>query len=281
VRTLRGNFSNQIADLEKHMPKADSEEFVLPTETEMAVFASLMTFIEAGDSLKAAQIASRQGYELVRYTDQGDNHAQSLLLRELKPIQRGWGLYAVRMNPSNNIIIEAPHPVFDRGTPDIALALYRALDAKALLIAGAHRGANLDGSADVARNPTSIFHTLHLVLTYSENSIVLQIHGFSADKHPGYPQIVLNSNHGSSSAELNRLADAFSAEGLLVGKCVADRWKDLCGRTNVQLSSMEQGVFVHVELADSVRNMSEAWLNILTTSDIISENSRDTMQLPQ
>jgi hypothetical protein len=275
---LRGNFLNLIADLEKNMPQADSEQFVVPTGTEMDMFASLMANIEAGNSLKATQLASRQDYELVRYIDQGDDQAQSFLLRELKPIRRGWGLYAVRLNPRNNIIIEAPHPLFDRGTPGLALALYRALDAKALLIAGAHRYANLGIAADVAHNPITIFHTLHLALTYSDNPIVLQIHGFSAAKHPNYPQVILNSNHGSSPAELNRLADALSAEGLEVGICVRQRWKDLCGRTNVQLSSMDQGVFIHIELVDSVRIKNKTWLNALTSSSLLSENSRDARE---
>jgi hypothetical protein len=97
----------------------------------------------------------------------------------------------------------------------------------------------------------------------------LQIHGFSAAKHPDYPQVILNSNQIASSAELNRLADAFSAAGLQVGICVADCWKDLCGRTNVQLSSMEQGVFIHMELADTVRNKNKVLLNAITTMDLL------------
>jgi hypothetical protein len=203
-------------------------------------------------------------------------------LRELKPIQRGWGLYALRINPSNNIIIEAPHPLFDRGTPQIALAFYRALDAKALLVGGgAHRYANLGIAADVAHNPVTIFHTLHLVLTHSEHPLVLQVHGFSAAKHPHYPQIILNSNYGSSPAELNRLADAFAAEGLRVGICVGQQWKDLCGRTNVQLSSMKQGVFIHIELVDSLRHKNKAWLNAITRLNLISEVTQDAIQPPK
>lgn len=281
LRQLGGNLLNQIADLETNMPKARSDQFVIPSQAEMDVFASLMTNIEAGHSLKAAQLASRQGYELLRYTDRGDHNAQSFLLREIKPIQRGWGLYVVRINPSNNIIIEAPHPLFDRGTSQMALAFYRALDARALLIAGAHRNANLGITADVAHNPINIFHTMHLVLTYAGNPLVLQIHGFSTAKHPHYPQVILNSNQGSSSAELNSLAEALSAEGFQVGICQADRWKDLCGRTNVQLSSMKQGVFIHMELAEPLRDKNKAVLSAITLFNRLSENSQDASLSPR
>lgn len=277
---LKGDFSNQIAGLKRHIPPANSERFIVPTEAETILFVSLMTNIAAGDSLKAAQIASQQGYELVLYTDRGDGRAQSFLLRELKPIRRGWGLYAFRANPLNNIIIEAPHPLFDQGTPEVALAVYRALNAKALLIAGTHRRANRDRAADVAQNDQTIFHTLHQVLTDSENPIVLQIHGFSADKHPDYPQVILNSNHGTSLAVLNRLADAFSAAGLQVEMCT-NGWDKLCGRTNVQLSSMEQGVFIHLELAESVRYNNKALLNAIITADLNSVNSLDAIQQPK
>jgi hypothetical protein len=153
------------------------------------------------------------------------------------------------------------------------------LEAKAILVAGAHRHANVDGSADVAHNPISIFHTLHLVLAYSENSIVLQIHGFSTGKRPDHPQVILNSNLDSSPAELNRLVNALSAEGLQVRICGADAWNDLCGRTNVQLTSMKQGVFIHMELADSLREKNMALLNAITTLDLLSESDPDALQI--
>lgn len=83
-------------------------------------------------------------------------------------------------------VIEAPHPLTDEGTPTVALAIYRVLNTHALLVGGAHRDANQDGSADVAHNPQTIFQVFHA--TFGENAIVLQIHGFAANKHPDYPQ---------------------------------------------------------------------------------------------
>jgi hypothetical protein len=214
------------------------------------------------------QLADTNHYTLNYYVDRGDAEAGSYLLREKRPIENGWGLYAFRVDSTSNIIIEAPHPLYDRRTPSVALDLYRALDARALLIAGAHRNANGDGSADVAHAPDSIFQSVHETLVKEVKSsdgqvIVLQIHGFHTSKHDGYPQAVLGFGKSIDSAELTlgqELENIFRQQGLNVGVCTGNNWPDLCGTTNVQAASMNGGMFIHIELDEKVRKNDEAFI---------------------
>jgi len=264
VRAVRGNLSNQIARLEQNAPRANSNRFVVPSDAEMVAFSGIAQEVESRDTEHAARLADRNGYELVRYTDRGDGHAESWLLRERKPFRRGWGMYLFRIGSRNHIVVEAPHPLFDAGTPAVAMAAYRALHARALLVAGAQRNANRDGSADAAHNRRTIFQAVHRALTGADKAvIVLQIHGFSATHHAAYPQVVLSSDHGHAATPVNELAAALTGQGIRVGVCGSGLWKDLCGTRNVQAASMQEGTFIHLELDESIRHDPRGLLAVL------------------
>ena len=266
IDTIRGSFRNQISNLEENMPPAKSEGYVIPTKREQDDFAQLISLLNTGNLESVARLAAHNGYALINYTDRGDDNAVSYLLREQKPIQKGWGLYAFRVDSTSNIIIEAPHPLYDRRTPSVALNIYRALDARALLIAGAHRNANSDGSADVAHTTESIFHSVHNALSQEINIatrkvIILQIHGFHNSKHEGYPQAVFGFGEKLQGSELilaKTLESAFSAHRINVGVCTGYVWQDLCGTTNVQASVTNGGIFVHIELDEKLRRNDDA-----------------------
>jgi len=272
LETITGSFRNQISALEENMPRTNSEGFVAPTGQEKADFAELTSsLLGANDLARASQLAVKNNYSLTYYVDRGDDNAVNYLLREDKPIQKGWGLYAIRADSTSNIIIEAPHPLYDRRTPSVALNIYRALDARAFLIAGAHRNANSDGSADMAHTAESIFQSAHEALSQeiqiaSGNVIVLQIHGFHTSKHAGYPQVVFGFGEKIQPSELNlaqKLGDALSEHGVIVGLCTGDVWQDLCGTTNTQASTMNGGVFIHIELDEDIRKHNDALIAAL------------------
>jgi hypothetical protein len=262
-RSISGDLLNQIERLEEDMPRAGSEGFIIPTNAEKDSFAELVTKIQNGELPRAGGVAAEFGYELMQYTDRGDGNSSSWLLRELKPIRKGWGLYAFRSSSTRDIIIEAPHPLYDEGTPAIAAQAYRVLRARALLIAGAHRDANVDRSSDVAHHVQSIFEAVHEVITKTKSTIVLQIHGFAASKHPGYPRIVLSSDEAQGSDLLDQLAAAFKAQGVKAGTCGGGQWPDLCGETNAQSRSSGPAIFIHIELDESMRADSSIVLTVL------------------
>lgn len=262
-RSISGDLLNQIERLEAEMPRAGSEGFIIPTNEEKESFTELVAKIQNGELPRAGGIAAEFGYELMQYTDRGNGNSSSWLLRELKPIRKGWGLYVFRSSGANDIIVEAPHPLYDEGTPSIAAQAYRVLQARALLIAGTHRDANVDQSSDVAHHVQSIFEAVHAAITKTKSTIVLQIHGFAASKHPGYPQIVLSSDEAQGSDLLDQLVAAFKAQGIKVGTCGEGQWAELCGETNVQSRSSSPAIFIHIELDESLRADSSSVLKVL------------------
>jgi hypothetical protein len=177
------------------------------------------------------------------------------------------------VDSTSNIIIEAPHPLYDGRTPTVALDIYRALDARALLIAGAHRNANRDGSADVAHAPESIFQSVHLALSKeiqaeSGDVIILQIHGFHSSNHEGYPQVVFGLGEKPLPTEIaiaQKIKDALYEQGISAGICtgVESELMDLCAKTNVQGKSTREGAFIHMELDEKIRKHDEAFIAAL------------------
>lgn len=254
LRTIAGNFSNQMARLEQHAPAAKSNLFVVPTQSEMKDFAALWQTMANGTAAENISLAEQHGFELLSYTDKDFDGSESILLREKKPVRRGWGLYARRVNPQNAIIIEVPHPIFDTGTPAVGLDAFRALNAAALLVAGSHRHANPDDSADAAHSPQTIFQAIHTAATADGSAVVLQIHGFAAAHHPGYPQIVLGGNQSPASVSLAAsLSEALQNVGLSVGVCGSGQWEKLCGTRNLQGDTIPNDTFLHIELNEAVR----------------------------
>jgi len=253
LRAVQGDLSDEVDALEDAMPGENSERFVVPTAAELLAMAELTNQLLAGKVGGAGRTASLNGYELLEYADGGDGEAQNLLLREITSGTKGWGLYVFRQGPAQGIVIEVPHPRSDAGTSRIALALYRVLAARALLIAGAHRQANQDGSADVAHSAQTAFESIHEVLVAAGPTLVIQVHGFSAQKHPGYPQVIVSSSQGSTDPLLESLAAALQQEGVRVGRCGGAEWGDLCGETNLQARHIGAGSFLHIEMDESIR----------------------------
>ena len=271
LKTITGNSPNQISNLEENMPRSESEGYVIPTKEEQANFARLVSLINANDLARAAELAGKNNYALTYYVDHSDGNATSYLLREQKPVQYGWGLYIFRVDSSSNIIIEAPHPKYDRRTPSVALDLYRALNARALLIAGAHRNANQDGSADVAHAKESIFQSVHISLTKelqdgSGDLVVLQIHGFHSTKHDGYPQVVFGLGKNALPREValaEKMKDALVEQGISAGICLGETLQDLCAETNVQGAVTEEAAFIHIEMDENLRKDDKAFIAAL------------------
>ena len=264
---LEGTLMNQVTRLEKDLPRAATEGFTIPEDAEMTAFSDIPADLREGRLELALTSAQANAYELFWYTDRNDKGAVSYLLREADPSRKGWGVYAFRVATESSLIVEAPHPLADADTPSVSVAIYRDLNARALLIAGAHRDANRDGSADAAHDPQTVFQAIHeselrQSLSSTDSAIVLQIHGFAASSHPAYPQVIVSYEHGRDINPANlvqgqliesAIVKALQQRGVEAGTCGGGQWRDLCGSTNIQASTMSQGLFIHLELDDSVR----------------------------
>ena len=275
MRIVEGKLLNQINRLEKDMPRANSEGFVVPTDEQKQIFSTIVTDLRTSNLQNAFSAASANGYELIWYTDQNDDNAVEYVLREADPSKNGWGLYVFRADTSSSVIIEAPHPIYDEGTPTLAAGIFRTLDARALLVAGAHRDANRDGSADAAAKPQSIFQAVHeselqQSIAFTGSAVVLQIHGFSASKHPAYPHVIISYEHSNDINPVDlvkgqqlasRITSTLNDKGIKSGLCGSDQWRDLCGLTNIQATLMVQGVFIHIELDETIRENDKKFID--------------------
>ena len=277
VYTVTGDLLEQVYQLEDFMPLAKSGNYVVPTNEERAAYSKIISSLEAEDLALASELSGGHGYTLLRFLDLGDEKKASYLLKEGNPVSKGWGLYLLREEITNNIIIEAPHPLSDKQTDLIALEIYRALDARALLIAGAHRDANENGKADVAHSTKSVFQAVHETLigktpAFSGVPVVLQIHGFTAKKRTGYPNVILGFGKTTSAPEIavaKELVNALTVRGLKADMCVDDSWQDLCGKKNVQGASKGQAIFIHIELDETAR--ADNSILVAALSQVFSE----------
>jgi gamma-polyglutamate biosynthesis protein CapC len=148
-----------------------------------------------------ADVASVKGYAIWQQTDV--NHdARYLFLadRDARRVTRGWGTLVLRLAPQNDTIIEVPRPLAEYGAFEYAVALFARTGARALLIAGAHPEANIDGSADVLKleNSRSFFQLLHerLLASSAGNAQVLQARMKAILTTETVPDIVLAYEEG-------------------------------------------------------------------------------------
>ncbi|XYH93026.1 hypothetical protein ACMHYB_34870 [Sorangium sp. So ce1128] len=72
------------------------------------------------------------------------------VLSEDGPRRRGVAVVVLRAGPAAPLIVEAPHTFFDRGTLPIALAIFEAQRARALIVNTSHRYGGLPKPGDAA-----------------------------------------------------------------------------------------------------------------------------------
>lgn len=129
--------------------------------------------------------ASRFGYEVVLYRHIASNDRYVIF----QPMgqnedNKHWGTYVVKVGSAANYIVEVPRPIYEQNSYEFGAVLFEALDARALLVSGAHPMANIDGTAQLTslRNSTSLFNLFHQsLLTHysSKQPFAVQVRGFS------------------------------------------------------------------------------------------------------
>src|SRR5260370_6917840 len=99
-------------------------------------------------------------------------------------VNRGWGsyLFAAEKSPSTTqVIMEAPHPVTDFNSQQIAYTIFTSAypHVTALLASGVERTFGPNGQTDMAHRTQSIFATPHHASTKSD-SVLHHTHAFAA-----------------------------------------------------------------------------------------------------
>ena len=252
----QGDLSQVIAEIVEAAPRRGSEKYVEPSLRQLAEFASLASSMETGDLVGASQYAEALGYTLVRFDDSSTGQRMLVAREEAEYAhepERGWGTIVVDPEGAN-ILIEVPHPIYERGTSEVGVGLFRETGAKALLVAGAHRYSWEDERSDVAHASNTAFNAAHEALLPA--SFVVQPHGFDSEEKYYYPDVILSSGAVPASARAKAIYRGLEEAGLSVGLYDRDsRFENVGGTTNAQGVSTRQagGEFVHVEAARGVR----------------------------
>ncbi|MCK4965808.1 hypothetical protein KAS50_02190, partial [bacterium] len=176
-----------------------------PDNSEREQFAGIINLLKNGDiqSLKkSSENAQSLGYEIIIFRQSGQTKSEYYVLKEKISLPgrnvKGWGSYIINKNPVQNIIIESPYPLNHMNTGMLAVTAFKYLNARALLLPGAHRYASSKKAkgiyfSDAGLIKNTIFNTVHSA--FSETTVI-QFHGFSRSVNPNrrktYPPIILS-----------------------------------------------------------------------------------------
>ena len=156
---------------EKRVP--DSVAVPLPGEIDLFTqgVRTLLTHVRTRDPEALRQARAQLSQVLYRVDEVQQRY---LYLSEAAPNPRGWGVYVLDRENAKGLLVEVPAPLDEWGTLESGTALFQALPAGALAVAGAGRLTNRDGSADVVLEPRTVFQAFHRTVARRN---VLQVRG--------------------------------------------------------------------------------------------------------
>jgi len=212
---------------------------------------------DAGSILSASNLAAQLNYRVIPVNDSATGNKYYVLM-ENTTVNRGWGsyLFAAERSPSKTqVIIEAPHPVTDFNSQQIAYTIFTSAypHVTALLVSGVERTFGPNGQTDMAHRTQSIFETAHESFTRF-GSVAIQIHGFDAAHHPTEPLVVLSDGDGGINGALQAIASNLEAANLSVGIFDGFTHEKLGAQKNIQgrYARAFGAGFVHSEISSIV-----------------------------
>jgi len=132
-----------------------------PSPTETAELRSaaeaLIAYAKGGDAAmleRARQIFATIGYQLRRIDG---NHLAAV---DAKPA-RAWSGIIVQTGSGADLVVEVPDPLETPQLANAGLSLYRAMDARVLIVAGSSRSAPTATGLDPLQHHQSAFHAFH------------------------------------------------------------------------------------------------------------------------
>jgi len=154
-----------------HMPLADSEGFVVPSEAERADWRSAIHQMLAGSCGFTLPDSLTPWMELRSFEDNGNGKTYCVLLEsyDTEPdgtVDKGWGTVIVDLQATRELVQQASYPISDLDTEREAVEIFKGTDSRLFAMGGTHRNANgatgvcVAGykEADVAHNVASMIH---------------------------------------------------------------------------------------------------------------------------
>lgn len=161
------------------------------------------------------KILKRTGFQLIRLSDPSDN-SQYWILSEIPPIHYR-GVYVFRTGLSNPMTIQVAQPRSEFGTLPIGLHLFRAHNARALLISGTSRRKRF-AEFDITHlnNRKNLFQLVHQVM-HRENIetapvLSIQIRGAADLEATGADAVLSTSREIRSGSSGSQRLDEFLAD---------------------------------------------------------------------
>lgn len=159
------------------MPKPDSNGFVVPGSQQLSDWRAMVTSMLQGacDFAPPASLSAIMTIRTFHDAGNGKNYCAAWEILDANTdgrVDHGWGTFVVNGAATQQLFHAAPHPLTDVSTETQATALFKATNAKGLVLAGAARTANSAastcqssyGQADVAHNATTTFQAAYEAL---------------------------------------------------------------------------------------------------------------------
>jgi hypothetical protein len=202
---------------------------------------------------------------------------------------RGAGTFVINLSPARDVVLEAPHADFDKGTGRQTSEQLVLLGVRALFLTGSHRCANEASTpcstgttavcggrmrnSDVAHNTNTYFMAAHLAARdLFPDALAISVHGMegSSEELGSISDGTNQIRTGTSVTLRDALNRAFATQTGRVFSCNAasdSEQATLCGTTNVQgrfdnlapdacqsKASTGYGRFVHLEQSPPLRD---------------------------
>ncbi len=262
-------------------PRKDSGKYTTPGPDVVQALRTSVIAAFGGDGPEARRQGRAAGYEVCQ---DGGGH-----LRWTPSSGSGGAAWLIDPEPTARpMILEAPHSDFDRWTRDVAADLRERIDARVVLVSGAHRCSAQATNACSGQNRTcgdrtgphrisdpvhdvdGTFHAAHEALTRAvPEAAVVSLHGMPGDGASVSNGTTDDVAKDAPVARLGRaLRERFPAEQITAcnrheGATYANR---MCGTRNAQgrhvngspepctePATAASGRFVHLELSKALR----------------------------
>lgn len=199
-------------------------------------------------TVDAATLLTPLGFTIVTGIEAVSKRAFALAYSAPPTDLRGWGFFLFDLSAPIDIIIEAPHPVADPSSEQMAFAHWQKRRGALLMVAGAHKD-SASALANVALQTNNVFH--QLAASYASRKIgQIQWHVYSDATAPGLTQVV-SAGTGNAGAAVRRVSTELAAAGFAVGNAwdSSGSGTSLTAVTNVQgIDAAAKGAtWIHIE----------------------------------
>ncbi|MES9988203.1 MAG: poly-gamma-glutamate biosynthesis protein PgsC/CapC [Candidatus Thiodiazotropha endolucinida] len=266
---IDGFLQDWILARKDRIAEQGSDRYVIPKVEELLFFdAEVLTPLlsvsaksyQAGEwtedgleELRGIQAAAGVlNYHLIRYRHRSTGEDFLILAESDSGERRYWGTYVFRLSKSNNYLVQVPRPLYELNSFEYGVSLFQRLNAKALLLAGSHPGANTDGSADIIRldNVVNMFSLVNqVVLREAADTPLLVIHsralsrrGRGELKHANalISKIETPSSQGVTDTLVNPVLEQLALEGISYRFVEGDQ--DTAG---YEIASVAQSLYIN------------------------------------